>query len=396
MMPRVFQSLLFLAVTPALIAQETARHTPQIKLPTPQPRWTVSLAKHGWTPQESESNRVFFRDMSIGKLMALDLGIKLVFVSSDVLVAYSTVKTGKNWRTASRKLQAYFIRVSDGSLLEFQEWTSTIRKDTSRADTESRVIPLTDGRFLVQASGTLLLYGSDLAPIRELKLEPFGPTEMWGVQRIADGREIFLRHESSICPGRNHCLPEYEWRDAETFQLLSKSVGDDSDGRDVRGAEDGAFIAWTSPGYSIFRPNQPLRKICSDPLCNRIGIDDAGSSKYFLVSSEWDGIGVVDRQRGLLWFDSPAPTNDPHNLSFGFVGTSLSGSRFAFWVSAFKKGVFDSVLVRRMVLFVFDIDNPKHVFAMAEPSGGAVYALSPDGKQIAAFDDKGLHLYDVP
>jgi len=105
---------------------------------------------------------------------------------------------------------------------------------------------------------------------------------------------------------------------------------------------------------------------------------------------------VVDRQRGLLWFDSPAPTNDPHNLSFGFVGTSLSGSRFAFWVSAFKKGVFDSVLVRRMVLFVFDIDNPKHVFAMAEPSGGAVYALSPDGKQIAAFDDKGLHLYDVP
>jgi hypothetical protein len=132
-----------------------------------------------------------------------------------------------------------------------------------------------------------LLYGSDLAPIRELKLEPFGPTEMWGVQRIADGREIFLRHESSICPGRNHCLPEYEWRDAETFQLLSKSVGDDSDGRDVRGAEDGAFIAWTSPGYSIFRPNQPLRKICSDPLCNRIGIDDGGSSKYFLVSSEW-------------------------------------------------------------------------------------------------------------
>jgi hypothetical protein len=396
MMPRVFQSLLFLAVTPALIAQETARHTPQIKLPTPQPRWTVSLAKHGWTPQESESNRVFFRDMSIGKLMALDLGIKLVFVSSDVLVAYSTVKTGQNWRTASRRLQAYFIRVSDGSLIKVQQWTSTIRKDPSIADTESRIIPLTDGRFLVQANGTVMLYGSGLSLIRELKLNPFGPTEMWGIQRIADGSEIFLRHETSICPGRDYCIPEYEWRDAEAFQLLGKAVGNDSDGRDVRGAEDGAFIKWTSPGYSIFRPNQPPRKICSDPLCNRIGIDDGGSSKYFLVSSEWDGIGVVDRQRGLLWFAPPSPTNDPHNLSFGFIDTALSGRRFAFWVNAFKKGLFDSVLVRHMALFVFDIDNPKHVFAMAEPSRGAVYALSPDGKQIAAFDDKGLHLYDVP
>jgi hypothetical protein len=390
------QFALSVALTSLAGAQGAGQFAPQTKLPTPQPRWTVSLEKYGWTPQGGESNRVFFRDISVGKLMSLDVGIKLVFVSSDVVVAYSTVKTGQNWRTASRQLQAYFIRVSDGSLLRVQQWTSAIRKDESIADTESRIIPLTDGRFLVQVNGTLMLYGSDLSLIRELKLDPFGPTEMWGVQRVADGREIFLRHESSICPGRNYCLPEYEWRDAETFQLLSKSIGDDSHGRGVRGAEDGAFIAWSSPGLKIFRPNQPPRKICSDPLCDSVLVDDCGFSKYFVVSSEWGGIGVVDRQHGLLWFDSPAPTNDPHNLSFGFIDASLSGRRFAFWVSAFKKGEFDSVLVRRTVPFVFDIDNPKHAFAMAEPSGGATYALSPDGKQIAAFNNKGLRLYDVP
>jgi hypothetical protein len=394
-MLRVIQSLLLLAVTLVLIAPGTAQHARQTKLPAPQPRWTVSLANYGWTSGKGESNRKFFRDISVGKLMALDPAIKLLFISEDVLVAYSTVRTGSDWRTASRRLEADFIRTSDGNLLAVRKWPSTIRKDLSDADTESRIIALGGGRFLVDVNGTLMLYGSDLSLIREKKLEPFGPTEMWGVQRIADGREIFLRHETSICPGRDYCLPEYEWRDAETFRLLSKAVGDDSHGRGVRGAEDGAFIAWSSPGYSIFRPDQPPRKICGYPLCSKVIIDAATSSNYLVVSSCLDGIGVVDQQRGLLWFDAPSK-EDLLNLSFGVVGASLSGGRFAVWVSAIKKGMFDSVLVYSSGLFIFDIDSPKHVFELPEHPGGGQFALSPNGKALATLDDNGLRLYDIP
>ncbi|WP_348260992.1 hypothetical protein P8935_14395 [Telmatobacter sp. DSM 110680] len=367
---------------------------PQATLEAQQPRLTVSLTRYGWAPQKSDSDRIFFRDFSVNKLVALDLGTKLVFVSEDVLVVYSTVQKGSDWRTASRQLEAYFIRASDGTLLTKKTWPSTIRKDLSDADSESRIIALENGRFLVDADGRLLLYGSNLSLIRELKLEPFGPTELWGVQSVASGREIFLRHESAVFSDTNLRAVNYEWRDATTFRLITSVIGDVDQGMGVRGAEDGAFIAWSSPSYSIFRPNQPPDKICSNPICNRVTINAVVSSNYLVVSSFLDGIGVVDRQKGLLWFDTPS-VEGSHKLAFGSVVAASTGNRFAIWISASKKCTFDSVLIRSSALFLFDINNPRHIFEIPEHPGGGEFALSPRGKQLATFDDQGLHFYDV-
>jgi hypothetical protein len=369
----------------------------QAVLPTLQrPRLTVSLKKYGYVPQKSASNRIFFRDISVGKLMALDPGLKLLFISEDVLVAYSTIEIGSDWRTASRQLEAYFIRTSDGTLLAKKTWRSTIRKDESDADTESRIIALRDGRFLIDANGTLMLYGIDLSLIREKILEPFGSREMWGVQSVSDGREIFLRRETADCPDRDRCPVQYEWRDAESFLLLDSAVGDVFQGRGVRGAGDGIYIGWSSNTNSIFEPNKTPHKLCDDWRCSQAFVDAFLPRNLAVISSYFDGVGVVDLQRGLLWFDAPT-IDKAHSLSFGEIETTATGNRFGVWVSAIKNSVFDSVMVRSSVLFVFDTNNPKHVFAIPEPTGGGLFSLSPSGSQLATGEaESQLHLYNVP
>ena len=213
---------------------------------------------------------------------------------------------------------------------------------------------------------------------------------------MSEGREIFLRHETSDCPDRDRCSVKYQWRDAASFQLLHSAVGDVLQGRAVCGAGDGVFIGWNSNAHTIFEPNRTPHKICDDPRCSGAVVNAFLPQNVLVISSYFDGVGVVDRQRGLLWFDAPS-ADKAHSLSFGEVETTLKGSRFGIWVSAIRKSVFDSVMVRSSVLFIFDTDNPKHVFAIPEPPGGGKFALSPAGKQLATFDDGGLlHLYDVP
>ena len=361
-----------------------------------KPRWTVSLTKYGFSPVKGVSNRVFFRDFSVAKLMAFDPGLKLVFISEGVLVAYSTLQKGSDWRTASRQLEAYFIRTSDGTLLAKKTWPSAIRKDESNADTESRIIALRHGRFLVDANGTLMLYDSGLSLIREEKLKPFGPTEIWGIQSVSEGREIFLRHETSLCPDRDRCAVKYEGRDAESFLRIDSAVGDVFQGRAVRGSGDGVFVGWSSNTNAVFEPNKTPRKLCDEWPCSQVIVDASLPHNLAVISSFFDGVGVVDLQRGLLWFDGPS-MGKAHNLLFGAVETAIEGNRFAMWVSATKKGVFDSVMVRSSVLFVFDGDNPKHVFAMPEHLGGGLFAISPSGRELATGEGESqLHLYNIP
>ncbi len=391
---RMVHRLLLAAMS---ICSGTSSLFPQAIPPTSQhPRLTVALTTYGFSPEKGVSNRIFFRDLSVGKLMAFDPGLKLVFISEDVLVAYSVLQKGADWRTASRELQAYFIRTSDGTLWAKKTWPSTIRKDESDADTEGRIIPLRDGRFLVDANGTLMLYGRDLSLIREKKLAPFGPTEMWSVQSVSEGREIFLRHETSLCPDRDRCAVQYEWRDAESFEPLNSAVGDVFQGRRVRAAGDGVYIAWSSNTNSVFEPNTVPRKLCDDWRCSQMSVNTFLAQGRVVLWSSTEGVGVADLRRGLLWFQAPS-VGEVRNFSFGQVETSLTENRFAMWASTSKKSVFDSVIVRSSVLFIFDTNNPNHVFAIPEPPGSGLFALSPSGSELATVDGKSqLHFYNVP
>jgi len=50
---------------------------------------------------------------------------------------------------------------------------------------------LEDGRFLVMASGKMMLYTSNLDLLKELELSPFTSTDLWAVQTVAEESKYF-------------------------------------------------------------------------------------------------------------------------------------------------------------------------------------------------------------
>lgn len=359
----------------------------------PVPRWVVDLRMYGWHAPVFESDKVFFKDLSLGKLEALDDKTRIIFVSNDVLVGYHTKKEGQNWRTADRKLEAFFLRAADGSLLSTKLWPTTIRKAMEAAESESRIVSLQNGRFLVVANGNLMIYSGDLNLIKERKLEPFGPSDFWGIQRVAAGHEIFLRHERL---SDRHLT--YQWIDAGTFQLLDEMPGDIMQGRDPIASAKGLFLLSNSGIREIGIPGQE-RMICNDPLCREDG-SQAYIAPQFLGISSMSGIGVLDPEHGLLWSDSVGREDNYHRLQFGDVSPALAGERFAVCVWSDHKFVFDSVVLPtapKATVLVYNALRSKHVFAVTvnSKSGQFDYALSPDGKTLAIFDGGEVRSYDV-
>src|ERR1700686_2869320 len=73
------------------------------------PDIVIDLARFGWTPPHFESNREFFKDFTLAKMFALDLNTRVIYLAEELVVAYHTKQEGKDWRTAPRRMEAFFI-----------------------------------------------------------------------------------------------------------------------------------------------------------------------------------------------------------------------------------------------------------------------------------------------
>ncbi|HVC45969.1 MAG TPA: hypothetical protein VND90_01865 [Terracidiphilus sp.] len=357
--------------------------------------WTVNLRSYGWRGPIKESNREFFKDFTQEKLASVDIRTRLLFVSNDVLVAYHTRADGRDWRTAKRWLDGFFLKAEDGSLLARRQWPSVLRKDGSDAESEARIVALRNGEFVVIADGVLMLYSDNLRLIGKHKLEPFGPRDMWGISRVAAGREIFLRHE--ILSTR---MIRYQWLDADTFKPLVEMTGDIMWGRGMNAVADGVLDGG-GRGVYLRRPLMPEEMVCDAPFCRvpASGFDTVITSQLIgLIRS--NGIGVLDVGHGLSWSDVVDPENNHYHLQFGEISPSLSGNRFAVWITAGRRYVFNSVELLKGPnpnVLVFDTLKRKHIFATTIRSQTFewTFALSPDGTKLATFDGVTIALYRI-
>jgi hypothetical protein len=371
----------------------TAQRSSQLEAPLPA--WTVELRSSCRSAPKTESNKSFFKDFNLEKLAAVNLSTELLFLSDDVLVAYHTNQAGQDWRTADRRLKACFFKTEDGSRFATREWPSTIRKDIqgSEAESESRIMSLRNGEFLVVAGGTLMLYSDSLHLIGEHKLEPLGRLDMWGVKGLAGGRAIFLRHERLRDPSFT-----YQWIDADTFQPLDEMTVPGIRGRGMSALEDGVYTD-CEKAICLLRPSVPEKLICKDPLCRDSGANAEITPRLVGLSGR-GGIGVLDVEQGMVWSDVVGPEDNYHGLSFGAITPSLSGNRFAVWVSAYRKYPFNFIQVHKgpdATVLVFNTLESKHVFAATIRSKGSdwTFALSPDGTKLATFDGVAVTVYKV-
>jgi len=365
-----------------------------------RPNWTVALKDYGWSAPKFESNKSFFSDFSMAKLEALDVNTRVRFVNDNLLVAYHTKQEGQEWRTAGRQLEAFFIDAKDGKLLSLKSWPTIVRGSGSDLqDSESRLLPLSKGRFLVFANKTMMLYGDNLELIKQKKLDPSTSGDYWSAQSVANGEVIFLRHQSTL--GQQ---TEYYWLASDTFSPHLQMAGPrGANSSTVATAGDNFVLATLgfadhgmTTGIGKLSVDGSAKIICSEQLCCEGGV--GAISTRFVVVSGRRGVGVVDIEQGLLWSKQIPSNSNPNTFQFGGVQPAMSANEFAVWVTATQKTRFDGVQVDNSpTLFVYDTSG-KLFFAVpiVRKSGNFDFALSPDGRQLAIFDGARISLYTVP
>ncbi len=363
-----------------------------------KPNWTVELKTYGWNPAKSQSNKEFFKDFRPQKLEALDDNTHIAFVADDLIAVSHTKHQGQNWRTASRELEVFFLNARDGSSAERKEWPTIMRGSGSDLiDSESRLVALSGGQFLVIANRTMLLYGKDFTLLNQKRLEPSESGDLWSVQVVDDGNKIFLRHQSAAKQQTS-----YQWLDTNSLQVLAEMPGP-SGGPNfsvpVTACDNCVLTSLPLPTRGITKLNSDgsSNLICSQPIC-RDDHSRAFSSRSFVISGR-RGIGVVDTETGLLWAkENPIPSN-LNEFQFGAIRTASSADVFAIWITAFGKRKFDGVQVGQIpTIFVYRLGTGKLVFTipLRPKSGNFDFGLSPDGRSLAVFDGAAVSVYSIP
>lgn len=242
---------------------------------SPQPVVRIDLAKFGWMPAKTESNRAFFKDYSLAKLEALDPNTKISFLSDDVIVPYHTKQEGQDWRTATRQLEAFFISAKDGSLLSMKRWPTVVRGSGSDLqDSEGRLIQLSNGRFLAFANHTMMLYGSNFELAAQKKLEPSSLSDLWSAQSVAGGHKIFLRHQSA-----SDQETTYYWLASDTLLPIAQMPGVHGPNFSTMVAAGEDFVlthlgfagVGETTGVATIGLDGSARIICSDQFCRGAG-----------------------------------------------------------------------------------------------------------------------------
>jgi hypothetical protein len=244
----------------------------------------------------------------------------------------------------------------------------------------------------------MLVYGSNLELLGQKKLEPSTSGNLWSAQSVAGGDKIFLRHQSS-----SDQQTTYYWLSSDTLLPLSQMAGFHGLNFSVATTAGDDFIltdlefAGISTGVGKVAPDGTKKIICSEQICREYGIDAMVSSRCLAVSGR-RGISVLDPQKGLLWSKLIPAASNPNDFQFGDIQYAISGNRFAVWVTAHRKTLFDSVEVHSLpTLFVYDCEGSKHLPSLKIKSvnGDFDFALSPDGGELAVFDGARVKVYAV-
>jgi hypothetical protein len=363
-------------------------------------KWTVELKSYGWSASKAPSNKTFFKDFSLSKLEGQDPNTRISFVNDNIVAAYHTKEEGQDWRIASRQLEAFFINAKDGSLLGVKEWPTAVRGSGSDLrDSENRLIPLADGRFVVFANHAMMLYGNGLDLVKQKNLEPSTSSDLWSVQSVDGGHKIFVRHQSS-----SDQRTMYLWLASDTLLPLYQMPGFQGPNFSVVATAGEDFVlaalGFSGPGVTTgigkIGLDGSTKVICSDQFC-REATATVVSSRRIAVSGR-HGIGLVDSERGLIWSKRILPSENPNDFQFGEIRSETSGTRFAVWVTAYRKTPFDGVGVSSSpTVLVYDATDPKLLltFPIERETGDFDFALSPNGRQVAIFDGARIRLYVI-
>jgi hypothetical protein len=245
----------------------------------------------------------------------------------------------------------------------------------------------------------LSVYKGDRGLLKQKKLEPSGPGDLWAAQGVAEGQEIFLRRES-----RSSRLVTYSWLNADSLEV-ERQMPAYPYLYEYRGfpmqavvvADESSVYGRSSSGIQMIDKEQQFKTICDAKLCRGDGHLETLYSHYFGVSAQ-TGIAVIDRVHGLVWSKSVERRYRNNLIQFGSMRSAMSATRFCLWVTAYRKAVFDGVKITSSpTLLLYDAVSPKVPVAIPiKPvEGWWDYALSPSGNRLAVFNGAKVLVYSL-
>lgn len=346
---------------------------------TMQPSAVIDMAQLGYQETEARSLKAAFGDIIS----------HLLFVSDKMAVIYHTIPDDLKVIDSTGTLIAYFVSLPSGKLIRRQEWKTVHRHDPNdKIDSEARILPLADGRYVVMADRQLLLYDGD----GSLMVSKALSSGIWSAQTTRNGRTVVLRHQE---PKSGSEQTEYRWLEAVTLEA-DETMIDPSALRSQLAltAVDGNFAYSSRDGIHILSPNGTDHIVCLSELCRQSGVTKAIDNNVVLVSRL--GLGVLSIEGDMLWFRNIWPNSGPDRVTVGDIQTSLDGLHFACltWPGSTHRRFDDASIDMRSEIFLFKFDNRKPLAIV--PGVDTAYTLSPDGTQVLSFDGRFLKLYKVP
>jgi hypothetical protein len=380
----------------------------------PKPPLIVDLRAAGFVPWQQKtamSDSQFFARFN----PAVDPSIfenqypHPVFLDEDTLAisfarkVYRDLKEEEDPRSipVGVRLHVWLFDAHTRALITKREFLSVFRRWFNGGwDTQSMLIPLSDGKFLIHADARLMLFDREFRLLgeRELPQNPEmsdsgglivfsggprkGYSEMWAVRVGTGGRTLLVQH---FLDGRY----TLEWLNRETLKTLWTQEAPTA----VHGVSDSfATYGWFR-SIRVLSAEGGSREVCSRGKTCEGGVGWALlEGDQVIVPRQWS-FSVMSLTGEILW------SREGHIRGNGVWSAlpSLEGNRFVLSYEAWRAGSFgEAELKPGDNDLVYDAIQRKLVFQARLEKGIASPALSPTGSRLALLGGTEIAIYDLP
>lgn len=373
-MKKFWRSILTVAVCCVAAASQEA---------VPRVIGQVDLGKYGYETRPIGTDKEFFNDYSIGKLLALDTD-HVATLSNDITVVYGTrVSAGD-----SISLKAYFIQARTGKLDHYQEWHVSPRLERSDLlDGTNRIYGLHDGKFMVALSRALVIYDSDYKIIKESPID--ADVKLFSIQIMNRGSIIFLRRQ--LATGAH-----FSWLDVDSLEPLRTLQSDKFSTTGVVALKESVMFPVLHNGIESMTLDGSARPACGDDRCSSAILFPLSSDSFLVMAR-----GTVMNMMGdgkIVWSKQNSAMGGKTWHNFVPVALhSLDGSTIALDVAG--NGFYDGVKLKSSgVWMIYEAQTGRFICAIpfaTNQSGDAGFSVSPGGSYFASLNGTTLRFGSI-
>jgi len=281
---------------------------------------------------------------------------------------------------SSLRLRPVFLNAVTGKITATPEWSSGSRN--------ASIIAAHDGRFVTQAGNELTLYMANLTPLKKETLPSLAEGD-WIAYPSQTGKNILLLQSG-------HRAGSWLWVETETLQILNS--WEDTQTGDVAVADDKIAMITCTWSHDC-EPSLQIKGIGTN--WKTIA---PGHRKSFPQFVNQDLLLVSGPPTKLIRADGETVFVESGSVGCGSNATpSTSGQRFVIPVCGIKGAITGldiggHQVLRQVLLYDAPFRGRSYILDVKGPpiKDQTLFALSPDGLQLAILNDESVEVLKLP